>query len=331
MAMTADIRNTATRRWGVLVLLTLLGAAAGLAYALIRPPEYTAKAYLAVVAQNAGDSTAVSYAQAYSRIASQGDALQAAADASGGSASVQDLRRSVLAMASPDAPVIELTGTAGSPERAADLVNLVSNGLAKTANTHTGDTRMRLAPLSAAAPPADPTSPQLPLALAVGAAAGFVLGGLAFLGLGERKQPQPITERVPAEPTAVDPVVEAPSIDGNALQRLTSWRGRPPVDVMTRPATPDVRPVDGGSDMDLGAGHQHVELVAARQVEPENVPDVAPAAMQEHAAKNGDDDVKGDGDWNGYVNQGKPKGPTPKPRPRRRVASTGSSRRDGAD
>jgi capsular polysaccharide biosynthesis protein len=165
MAMAADIRNTATRRWGILVLLTLLGAAVGLAYALIRPPEYTAKAYVAVVAENAGDSSAVSYAQAYSRIASQGDALQTAADASGGSTSVQDLRRSVLASASPDAPVIELTGTAGSPERAADLVNLVANGLTKTANTHTGDTRMRLAPLSAAAPPADPTSPQLPLAL----------------------------------------------------------------------------------------------------------------------------------------------------------------------
>jgi len=45
--MAADLRNTATRRWGVLVLLTVLGAGAGLAYALLRPPEYTAKAYLA--------------------------------------------------------------------------------------------------------------------------------------------------------------------------------------------------------------------------------------------------------------------------------------------
>ena len=160
--MAAEIRNTATRRWGLLVLLTVLGAVAGLAYALIRAPEYTAKAYLAVVSENPGDSSAVSYAQAYSRIAGQGDALQIAADASGGSASVQELRRSVLAAASPDAPVIELTGTAGSAERAADLVNLMANGLAKTANNHTADTRMRVALLSAAVPPADSTSPQLP-------------------------------------------------------------------------------------------------------------------------------------------------------------------------
>src|SRR5512133_1362294 len=175
MAMAADLRNTATRRWGVLVLLTVLGAVAGLAYALLRPPEYTATAYLAVVAENPGDSSAVSYAQAYSRIAGQGGALQAAADASGGSASLQELRRSVLAAASPDAPVIELTGTADSADRAANLVNLVANSLTKTANTHTGDTRVRVALLSAAVPPADPTSPQLPLAVAVGAAAGLLL------------------------------------------------------------------------------------------------------------------------------------------------------------
>ena len=318
--MAADMRNTATRRWGILVLLTLLGAAVGLAYALIRPPEYTAKAYVAVVAENAGDSTAVSYAQAYSRIASQGDALQTAADASGGSASVQDLRRSVLASASPDAPVIELTGTAGSPERAADLVNLVANGLTKTANTHTGDTRMRLAPLSAAAPPADPTSPQLPLAVGVGAAAGFLLGGLAFLGAAERKQPQATADPEPAEAIRVDPAPEAQSQDGNTLQRLTSWRGRPPVNVTTPPAMPEAPPVDG----------RNVEMTAAPEEVPEIVPD-APAAVPEQAGKNADHDANGDGDRMGDANNGKPKGSTPRPRPRRRVANTGGSRRDGAD
>jgi uncharacterized protein involved in exopolysaccharide biosynthesis len=215
MAMAAETWNTVARRWWLIVLLTGLGAGAGLAYALISPPEYTAKAYVAVVAENPGDSSAVSYAQAYSRIAGQGDALQAAADASDGSASVTELRRNVLAAASPDAPVIELTGTAGSAERAAELVNLLANGVIETANSHTADTRMRLAMLSAALPPADPTSPQVLLAVAVGAAAGLLLGGLAFLARGERHQPDRPRGREAADVTRADPLHAAQSHDGS--------------------------------------------------------------------------------------------------------------------
>jgi capsular polysaccharide biosynthesis protein len=320
--MAAPLRNTATRRWGVLVLLTVLGAVAGLAYALIRPPEYTATAYLAVVAENPGDSSAVSYAQAYSRIAGQGDALQAAADASGGSASLQELRRSVLAAASPDAPVIELTGVAGSAERAANLVNLVANGLTKTANTHTGDTRVRVALLSAAVPPADPTSPQLPLAVAVGAAAGLLLGGLAFLGLGDRKSPdRPATPQT-AEETLSDPTGTVSSPDGNVIQRLTSWRARTPVKVVTSVVPMTEAPLAQGGEL---------EVQVAQVEEPASVADVAPAVLQEHARNTSDGDVERDDERMSDVKPGKPKGSSPRPRQPRRVASTGSSRRDGAD
>jgi capsular polysaccharide biosynthesis protein len=317
MAMAADLRNTATRRWGVLVLLTVLGAVAGLAYALLRPPEYTAKAYLAVVAENPGDSSAVSYAQAYSRIASQGDALQAAADASNGSASAQELRRSVLAAASPDAPVIELTGTADSADRAANLVNLVANSLTKTANTHTGDTRVRVALLSAAVPPADPTSPQLPLAVAVGAAAGLLLGGLAFLGLGERRAPDRAGGPQTVEATGLEPTGTVDSPD-SVIQRLTSWRARAPVKVVTSVVSMAETPLSQGGD---------IEVKVAQEEEPASVADVAPAVLQEPPGNTTD----GDGERMSDVDPGKPKGSTPRPRQRRRVASTNSSRRDGAD
>lgn len=318
--MAAPLRNTATRRWGVLVLLTVLGAVAGLAYALIRPPEYTAKAYLAVVAQNPGDSSAVSYAQAYSRIASQGDALKAAADASAGKATVQDLRHSVLAAASPDAPVIELTGAANSADRAADLVNLLADGLTKTANAHTGDTRVRVALLSAAVPPADPTSPQLPLAVAVGAAAGLLLGGLAFLGLGERKSPHRVSGPQVAEATGSDTTETVSTTDGNVIQRLTSWRARTPVKVVTSVVPMAEAPLPHGGD---------IKVEVAQELGPASVVDAAPAVLQEHPGMTSDGDVKGDGEGMSDVNR-KPNGSTPKQRQRRRVASTSSSRRDGA-
>ncbi|HWH99523.1 MAG TPA: Wzz/FepE/Etk N-terminal domain-containing protein [Propionibacteriaceae bacterium] len=320
--MAADLRNMATRRWGLLVLLTVVGAVVGLAYALIRPPEYTAKAYLAVVAENPGDSSAVSYAQAYARIAGQGDALQTAADASGGSASVQELRRSVLAAASPDAPVIELTGAADSGERAANLVNLVADGLTKTANTHTTDTRVRVALLSAAVPPADPTSPQLPLAVAVGAAAGLLLGGLAFLGRGQRNSTDRPGGPETAEGTWLDPSGPVHSPDGSVIQRLTSWRAREPVKVVTSVVpTVDPPPPEGG-DMDVKA---------TQEEEPASGVDVEPAVLPEHSREASDEDVKGDGERTSDVNGGKPKGSTPRKRQRGRVGSTGSSRQDGAD
>ena len=319
--MAADLRNMATRRWGLLVLLTVLGAVVGLAYALIRPPEYMAKAYLAVVAENPGDNSAVSYAQAFSRIAGQGEALQAAADASAGSASVQELRRSVLAAASPDAPLIELTGAADSAERAANLVNLVANGLTKTANTHTADTRVRVALLSAALPPADPTSPQLPLAVAVGAAAGLLLGGLAFLGRGERSPDRPGGPQA-AETTSFDPTGAAQSADGSVMQRLTSWRAKAPAKVATSVAPMAGPPLPESGDM---------EVKAAPKDEPASVADVSPAVLDEHLQEASDEDVKGDGERTSDVKPGKPKGSTPRQRQRGRVGSAGSSRRDGAD
>ncbi len=164
-------------RWLLLGLVTALGALAGLGYVLLSHPVYTAKAYVLVVAQNPGDSTsAVSYAQAYARIAGQGEALNAAAAASNGAASVSELRSQVRASTSPDAPVIEVTGSAGSARHAADLANLVAIGLVNTANDHSADTRMRLTVLSAAIPPADPASPRPALDIAVGAAMGLLLG-----------------------------------------------------------------------------------------------------------------------------------------------------------
>jgi hypothetical protein len=270
-----------------------------------------------VVAENPGDTSAVSYAQAYSRIAGQGDALQAAADASNGSASAQELRRSVLAAASPDAPVIELTGTADSADRAANLVNLVANSLTKTANTHTGDTRVRVALLSAAVPPADPTSPQLPLAVAVGAAAGLLLGGLAFLGLGERRAPDRAGGPQTVEATGLEPTGTVDSPD-SVIQRLTSWRARAPVKVVTSVVSMAETPLSQGGD---------IEVKVAQEEEPASVADVAPAVLQEPPGNTTD----GDGERMSDVDPGKPKGSTPRPRQRRRVASTNSSRRDGAD
>ena len=189
MAGAAERLTQLVRRWWLIGLLTILGALAGLGYVLATDPVYTAKAYVVVVAQNPSDNAAVSYAQAFARIADEGAALNAAAEASNGTESVNELRQQVRASTSPDAPVIELTGSAASAPRAADRANLVADGLVTTANSHATDTRMRLTLLSGAVSPADPTSPHLALSVAVGAAVGLLLGGLAMLAQTSRAGP----------------------------------------------------------------------------------------------------------------------------------------------
>jgi capsular polysaccharide biosynthesis protein len=320
MAMAAETMRMWLRRWWLIGLFTALGAIVGLAYALISPPEYTAKAYVAVVAEDAGDSMAVSYAQAYARIAGQGDALHAAADASDGTATVAELRRGVRASASPDAPVIELTGSAGSPERAADLVNLLADGLVTAADSHTSDTRMRLALLSAAVPPTDPTSPQLPLAVAVGAAVGLLLGGLAFLARGERSgSDRRRAERDPVGATEPDPVAATHSYlsgatrsdDGTAGQRL-----------------PTPTPTPTGRAPVTAAGAEREEMA-------EKVRGVAAAPRQKKdAGVEGGQDTTDEADEGDQVpddNDGKQQSSAQRQRRRRAVASANSSRRRGAD
>jgi capsular polysaccharide biosynthesis protein len=165
---------------GMLIAVPIvLCVLAGLWYARTARPVFTAKAYVAVVAVNVGDTNAaVNYAQAYARIAPQGDVVNAAVAASKGTISADDLRKRVRAAASPDAPVIEITAESDTPVKAANLANTMAAGLLATTRTHTAATRMTLTSLSAAVPPTEPTSPRPALSAAVGAATGLLIGAL---------------------------------------------------------------------------------------------------------------------------------------------------------
>ncbi|KJK54840.1 Wzz/FepE/Etk N-terminal domain-containing protein, partial [Saccharothrix sp. ST-888] len=107
-----------TRRWWPVVLAVPLGALAGAGYGVLAHPSYAANSYVVVVPQGPGESaTAVNFAQAYGRLAGQPQVLAGAAAQLGRSTAV--LAGLVRGTTSPDAPVIEITGT-GS--RGADAV-----------------------------------------------------------------------------------------------------------------------------------------------------------------------------------------------------------------
>jgi capsular polysaccharide biosynthesis protein len=174
---TPEILKRLVRRFGLLVLLTVLGAVAGAAYAAVKTPTYQAKAYVVVTAEAGEGQAAVSFAQAYGRVATKGPAAEKAAATLGGSSELNQ----VTASTSPDAPVIEIIATHPNAARSAVVANAVAQGLVDFAATRKAETRVSVSMLATAAAPSSPSSPKPPLEAAVGAAAGLLLAGLAAL------------------------------------------------------------------------------------------------------------------------------------------------------
>ena len=175
---TREILRRLVRRFGLLIVLTLLGGVAGAVYAAVKTPTYTAKAYVVTIGSAGESITALNYAQAYGRIATTGPILATAGAKLG--ADRTGLNR-VTASTSPDAPVIEITATGTSAAKTANVANAVANSLIALGDTRKADTKVGLAMLAAATPPARPTSPKPPMELVIGAAGGLLIGGLAVL------------------------------------------------------------------------------------------------------------------------------------------------------
>ncbi|KUL23480.1 hypothetical protein ADL15_45720 [Actinoplanes awajinensis subsp. mycoplanecinus] len=186
------------RRLVLITVLAVLGGAAGATYAAVKDPTYTAKAYVVATASRSDPATALNFAQAYGRIATSGPVLAAARSRLHDVAGLSSVRAST----SPDAPVVEIVATGTSARHTADLANAVARALADYASKRSTDTTVKLSVLAPATVPARPTSPKPPLELAVGAAAGLLIGGLAALGGGGRREP-------PAEPAGTPPAARA--------------------------------------------------------------------------------------------------------------------------
>jgi capsular polysaccharide biosynthesis protein len=210
------------RRFGLLLALTLVGGVAGGVYGAHETPTYTAKAYVVAIGDPGDSISALNFAQAYGRIATSGPVLAMAGTTLGRDRSgLAD----VTASTSPDAPVVELTATGHSAGHATAVANAMANALVTLGNARKVDTRVTLQVLAAATVPSRPTSPRPPLELAVGAAAGFLIGGLAALaGVGRVPAARAEAEarRQFAAAEVDEPVAGTTSIE----RYLDSWRLR---------------------------------------------------------------------------------------------------------
>jgi capsular polysaccharide biosynthesis protein len=203
--MTAQILRRLMHRFGLLLVLTVLGGTAGAVYSATATPTYRATAYVVVTADAGEPFAAVNFAQAYGRVATTGPAAANAAKTIGAGAA-RDLAR-VTASTSPDAPVIEITASGPDAGRVQTVANAVAQGLVDFAATRKAETRVGASMLAQAAKPGQPSSPKPPLEMAVGAAAGLLLAGLAALaGVGRtaaaRRRDEGTDEPAP-DPSAV--------------------------------------------------------------------------------------------------------------------------------
>jgi capsular polysaccharide biosynthesis protein len=174
------------RRFGLALLIFVLGVLGGLAYGLFKAPTYSATAFVLVVGEAESGPSSVNYAQAYARLAPMAETLAWAGN--GMPAAMRErAQQNIQASSSPDTPLVRLTGSASTPVRAAEFANTAANALVRYGAAHQGDTGVRVTLMTEADAPVVPSSPNLPLNVAVGTATGFLLGGLvAVSGLGTR-------------------------------------------------------------------------------------------------------------------------------------------------
>nr|BEK68985.1 hypothetical protein KPHV_62120 [Kitasatospora purpeofusca] len=196
----SESRRSARRlvgRWWPVALAVPLGAAAGAGYAVVAHPSYAANSYVIVVPDAQGQAaTAVNFAQAYGRLAGQPQVLAAAAAETGHSRG--ELESLVHGTTSPDAPMIEITGTGAEPGEAVRAADAVARSLVAFANGSSKETGVRLVPLAGAAEPDKPTTPSGKLDVAVGGAAGVLIGALVMMT--RRRGTGTAAEEAPAAP-----------------------------------------------------------------------------------------------------------------------------------
>ncbi|MFE9426065.1 lipopolysaccharide biosynthesis protein [Kitasatospora sp. NPDC006697] len=204
-----SIRTTA-RRWWPLAVAIPVGALGGAGYAVLAPPVYAANSYVVVVPVEPAESAqTTNFAQAYGRLAGQPQVLALAAAEAGKTGA--ELGSLVHGTTSPDAPVIEIDGSGAHPGEAVRSADAVARALVTFANGSSKETGVKLVPLAAAAEPDGPSTPSRRLDVAVGGAAGVLLGSLVLMtrrrpGAAAPASPEPAA----AEPVAVAPVEEAP-------------------------------------------------------------------------------------------------------------------------
>ncbi|MEV5144081.1 lipopolysaccharide biosynthesis protein [Streptomyces sp. NPDC052727] len=203
-------RARALPPWSLVAAGVLAGGLVGGAYGVLKTPTYTATSYVvAVPTQKSDTASALGFAQAYGRVATQLAVLDDAQVPAG--VSVRTLRDNVRTATSPDAPMVAISASSARPKQAVAMANAVARALTRQANQSKADTHVELLLFSRAVKPTAPASPPATVTGLVGASAGGLLGGLALLVRPGRR---------PEEDPAHAPSVPGPAVAAEAHGQL---------------------------------------------------------------------------------------------------------------
>ncbi|MBD0844051.1 lipopolysaccharide biosynthesis protein [Streptomyces sp. TRM68416] len=189
-------RAKALPPWSLLAAGVLTGGMLGGAYGVVKTPTYAATSYVVAVPTEKSDpASALGFAQAYGRVATQLAVLGDAQVWAG--VPVKTLKESVQTATSPDAPMVAVTATSSRADLAADMANAVARALTRHAQDAEKSTNVELQQFARATEPTEPSSAGPAVTGLVGASAGGLLGGLLLLVRPRR------TAEAPGRPAAV--------------------------------------------------------------------------------------------------------------------------------
>lgn len=175
-----DFLRLLLRNAVLLIVLTVLGAAAGFGFSYTKAPVYQASALGFVRgATGAGtdplsDQNQYSKAQFYLPLFQTRAVGQTIVDELGMEASPDAVAGSLSTSLDPNAPIITVTASAGSPEDASAIANASIAAVAAEAEMLEPGNGDRLVPYQTAITPGAPSSPDREKYLAAGAAAGLL-------------------------------------------------------------------------------------------------------------------------------------------------------------
>lgn len=168
----------------LLIVVTLIGAAAGFGYSFTKPEVYQASALGFVrgaggggeqTDPNAATQGEYSKAQFYLPLFQTRAVGQGIADSLGTGADPDAVAGSLFATLDPNAPIITVTATAGSPQEASDIANASIQAVAAESDKLEPGSGQQLVAYQVALVPSAPISPDRQKFLLAGAGVGLVL------------------------------------------------------------------------------------------------------------------------------------------------------------
>jgi len=213
----SDYLRILRKNWLVIVVLTLVGLGAAAAYSLTRTPEFESSSTVFVSTQGStvqelqqGSSFTQARINTYVGLATAPVVLNPVIAELGLDVTARTLAESVSVAAPLNSTLITVTVTDPDPVMAADIANAIAASLATAVpqlepESADGTSPVRLTRVSDAQPALSPSSPNVPLNLALGVLVGLALGiGVAVL--------RTVLDNKVRNPRDAEQITAAPSI-----------------------------------------------------------------------------------------------------------------------